>query len=684
MPRPLRITLFVAAVPMVLWAWLGAVYALDRAGDAQEVLGRVTVGDIPIGGFSEAEARQAIADLHRRLADEPIIVTIEGTDFPLIPREVGFRIDEEAILSEVMATGRDGGWFSQMRRWVATTFGGSTRVVDTAGTYSRESLISLLELWERIGIADPPDEGGIAVVAGEVVPVYPTAGTGIDLETTADLIEVELFGDRGAVTAVTEYRVPVVTDDDVDDAVAQAQRLIAGPVTLSKILPPASITFPQSVLQGSISSRVAIAEADTPVIDLFFQVGPLVQYLNPIRDTIETPPQDAQVVIRPDDVPLILPGANGALVDDARLPQAVLDAASSVTRTAPLPMREGIPPTFTTDDAEALGIKELLYTATTFFVPGGDEANRNRIINIQTMADELNGVIVMPGEVFSINEYVGRRTEERGYRRAGAIIGANIYCCDHPANVGGGVSQFATTMYNAVYWSGLEDVQHQPHSLYIRRYPMVREATLGWPTPDLKFRNDTEHAIYIKTEYTNNSVTVKFFGDNGGIRVEGETSERQDFTDPEVFYEPDPTVPPGEEEMRDDGEPGFTASDTRIIYNADGTERSRQTWTWRYQPWPIIVAIHPCMLPVGHIQYDSSIKCPVQVPDTLIGMTHSEATQALNAIGLRIAHGEDVIVANPDQHGRIVSHTPPAGTWLDLRSEVTVRLGQYVDEEAGE
>jgi vancomycin resistance protein YoaR len=683
MPRPLRIALFVAAVPMILWAWLGAVYALDRAGDGGEVLGRVMVGDVPIGGLSEAEARQAIANLHRRLADEPIMVTIEGTEFPLIPREVGFRMDEEVLVADVMGAGRDGGWFTQMRRWMATTFGGSTQVVDTAGTYSRESLMSLLQLWERIGIADPPDEGGITVVAGEVVPVYPTAGTGIDLETTADLIAAELLGARRPVTAVTEYRVPLVTDDDVDAAVTRAQRLIVGPVTLSKILPSASITFPQSVLEASISSRV-VGEADTPIIDLFFQVGPLVQYLNPIRDTIETPPQDAQVVIRPDDVPLILPGANGALVDDAALPQAVLDAAASVTRTAPLPMRDGIPPTFTTEDAEALGIKELLYTATTFFVPGGDEANRNRIINIQTMADEINGVIVLPSEVFSVNEYVGRRTEEKGYLRAGAIIGANIYCCDHPANVGGGVSQFATTMFNAVYWSGLQVVQHQPHSLYIRRYPMVREATLGWPSPDLKFRNDTEHAIYIKTEYTNTSVTVKLFGDNGGIRVEGETSERRDFTDPEVFYEPDPTVPPDEEQQRNNGEPGFTASDTRVIYNPDGTERSRQTWTWRYAPWPIIIAVHPCKLPTDHIQYDSSIQCPVQVPDTLVGMTHSEATQALNSVGLRIVHGEDVIVANPDQHGRVVSHTPPAGTWLDLRSEVTVRLGKYVDEEEGD
>ena len=95
----------------------------------------------------------------------------------------------------------------------------------------------------------------------------------------------------------------------------------------------------------------------------------------------------------------------------------------------------------------------------------------------------VNGAIVMPGETFSLNEHVGQRTEEKGFRRAGAIIGPIIECCDDPANIGGGVSQFTTTLYNAVFFSGLEDVDHTPHTLYISRYPEGREATLGWPEP---------------------------------------------------------------------------------------------------------------------------------------------------------------------------------------------------------
>ena len=676
MPRNRRITIIAIAAPLTLWAWLGVVFALDRVANAGEVLGRVTVADTHLGGLTEDEARATIAQLHQRLANEPITVIVEGTEFTLLPREVGFWLDEEALLDQAMRAGRDGNVLGQMQRWLTSTFAGSTRALDGTGTYSRDSLLAILGLWERLAIADPPTEGGITVLAGVVTPVYPAAGNGIDLDVTADLIEAEIFGARSPITAITEYRVPVLTDGDVDVAVDRATRLVAGPVTLSKIIPEASVTFPRSVLLDAISSRVIGVDEDAQ-IEVFFQVGSLAQFVTPILESIETPPRDAQVVIGPFDKPLILRGAPAALLDLAALPKAVFDAAASVSRTAPLPMRDGAPPAFATEDAEALGIKDLLYTATTFYESGGGESNRNRVINIQTMADAVNGVIVMPGEVFSLNEFIGQRTLEKGYRRAGAIIGPIIYCCDHPANIGGGVSQFATTLYNAVFWSGLEDVEHTPHTLYISRYPMVREATLGYPDPDLKFRNDTENAIFIKTEHTATSLTVKFFGDNGGLIVEAILGEKQDFTQPEIYYEPDASLPPDVEEEDDEGEPGFTASLTRIIKNPDGSEKSSRTWWHAYHPWPIVVLVHPCRLPEDHLQYDASIECPVQVPADLIGKTYAQVQAALNAIGLRIVQGSDIVVVDESQDGRVLEVSPSAGTWLDPGADVTVRVGRY-------
>ena len=204
---------------------------------------------------------------------------------------------------------------------------------------------------------------------------------------------------------------------------------------------------------------------------------------------------------------------------------------------------------------------------------------------------------------------------------------------------------------------------------------MVREATLGYPTPDLKFRNNTENAIYIKTEYTGTSVTVKFFGDNGGITVEGETSERSGFTEPGIYYEPDPEVPPGTQEERDDGEPGFTATVTRTITYPDGRDPLVERWTWTYDPHPIRIAVHPCELPEGHIQYDPEIECPVQVPN-LAGMTRQQAINALTGVGLVFKEKPETTGDNT-LHNTVKSQAVAPDTWLDPDSEVEVTIWKY-------
>lgn len=672
MPRSVRVAIVATAVPIVLLLWVSVVFAMDRASNDGEVLGRVTVSGVELGGLDEDAARAAIEGIEERLATEPITVTIREETFTVLPRQISYDIDEGAILEAALTHGRDGGFMTEMGWWLRSFRGGALDISFEA-TYNRQSLILLLKTWEPLAIHDPPTDGGIEVVGGTISAIYPEPGTGLDYETTADLIEEQVLGtERGTVEGISEFRVPIVTDQQVDSVVAEAEALISQPVTLGRILPATSLTFPIQVLAEALSSR-QIGTALAPEIELFFQLGPLARYLNPIRTEVETDPIDAQVVIRPDDVPLVLPGYSAILIDDGKLPEAVYNAATSVTKTGPLPFRDGRAPEFTTEDADALGITDLLYTAETYFSCCGDQKNLNRIINIKRIAQEVDGAIVMPGETFDLNEYVGRRTLEDGYRRAGAIIGPVVYCCEHPANIGGGVSQFTTTLYNAAYFAGLQDEQHTPHTLYFRRYPLVREATLGFPEPNLRFTNTTENAIYIKTEATDTRIAVQMYGDNGGITVEGVQSDRYAFTDPEEYLQPNPDLHPGDKELTDEGSKGFTATDTRTITYPDGTQEV-EVWTWTYEPHSIVYEVHPCELPEDHIEYDPEIECPVQVPP-VGGMSEAAATQALNNVGLFIAIGDPFVVADPLLEGTVRAQTPGPGTWLDPESTVTVSLG---------
>jgi vancomycin resistance protein YoaR len=118
----------------------------------------------------------------------------------------------------------------------------------------------------------------------------------------------------------------------------------------------------------------------------------------------------------------------------------------------------------------------------------------------------VRGVVLEPGETFSVNDHVGRRTTENGF-----VVGGVIENGTFSESVGGGISQFATTLFNAAFFGGLDVEEYQSHSIYISRYPYGREATLSYPKPDLVIENSTPHGVLIWTSYTSTSITVSLY-----------------------------------------------------------------------------------------------------------------------------------------------------------------------------
>jgi hypothetical protein len=129
-----------------------------------------------------------------------------------------------------------------------------------------------------------------------------------------------------------------------------------------------------------------------------------------------------------------------------------------------------------------------------------------RVTNIQLMADIVRGIYLFPGQSVSLNEYVGERTRAKGFVAGGAIRNGRL-----GNEVGGGVSQFATTIFNAAYFAGLDFDTYRSHSIYFSRYPYGREATISNPTPDLILNNTTEYPVLIWTSYTDRSITVSMY-----------------------------------------------------------------------------------------------------------------------------------------------------------------------------
>jgi len=590
MRKFLRITFIVLAVPVSLALMVGVVFGVDRATNAGEVLGSITVGEVPLGGIGEAEARAALRGFEEDLATRPVSVLVAGHTFRLDPASVGFDIDEEAMLAVAMGHGRGGGLDDQFEWWVGH-FDDETLPLDIPYTFDEAAILETLAAWEVEEIDHPPTPGNVTIAGNEVVVEYPEAGVGIDSEAAAALLGAALIDlDRTPIEIPERSLDPPLADADLDAVAARAEALLAGDITLRGCLAGYQIVVPRPILAESLT----ITRDDgprPPEFSMAWDPAPLQAFAAPLSPYLITEPSNAALII--DDVldeVTIIPGVPALEPDPAALTDQVARAADSVTRSATLVYRSGEEPEVTTADIEALGIKEKIGEFTTYH-----NCCENRVVNIQLIADAVDGAMVMPGETWSLNDYVGQRTADRGYLPAGAIIKGVVTCCDSPINIGGGTSQFTTTIYSALFFAGLEDVYHQPHTIYFSRYPEGREATLGYPAPDLVFRNNTDAAVVIRTSHTDTSITATIFGDNGGIEVEAGLSNRYNFSGLVVRKEANPDVPPFTERITSAGSGGWSVDIYRYITHPDGTETTEE-WAWHYSGGYRIIEVHPCML----------------------------------------------------------------------------------------
>jgi vancomycin resistance protein YoaR len=222
-----------------------------------------------------------------------------------------------------------------------------------------------------------------------------------------------------------------------------------------------------------------------------------------------TPARDAELRIGGDAV-VVVPSVPGRTLDAA----ATARALAATERATVAGAGRTVAPAVTTAQLTALGIRERISEFTTYYPAG-----QPRVVNIRRASSVIDGTILRAGETFSMNEVLGERTIAKGYVAAPQISGTGF-----SDSVGGGISQVATMLYNGAFFAGLELVEHQPHSLYIDRYPLGREATISWGGPELIFRNDWPAGVLIKLDTTDTSITVRFFSSRLGRRIETTTS----------------------------------------------------------------------------------------------------------------------------------------------------------------
>ena len=220
-----------------------------------------------------------------------------------------------------------------------------------------------------------------------------------------------------------------------------------------------------------------------------------------------------------------------------------------------------------------MGIETVLASYSTLYSGSAD-----RIRNLQLAVSLLDGTLVAPGGTFSLNDAVGPRTLERGFRPAPVIIGN-----EYEEDVGGGVSQVATTIFNAAWEAGLKIVERAPHSLYISRYPDGRDATVNYPDLDLKFRNDTPRWLVVLGASGSSGIAITIAGPDTGRRVVSSAGPLRVTGNPPVERVRDPKLLIGTQVVEEAGSSPSTIAVERTVYNRDGSVLYDETWRTNYR-----------------------------------------------------------------------------------------------------
>ena len=512
----------------------GGLYVAAYLAAGDKVPRGTTGAGVDIGGRDAEDAEKALRAGLADREDRAITVTHDGETVRLVPDEVGLAVDYAA---SVAAAGGEQSW-DPGRLWDYWTGGDDLDAVIEADG-------ALDALSEDAGT--PARNGGIRFRDGEIVVVDPRAGETFDPEAAYAALQDAYLSDDPTMELESVPVQPEIGEAAVEEALEMfANPAMSGPVTL--VFGDSPVQLQPEEFSAALGMRPE-GGALVPALKEKVLVG-----LVDAGVSDEDAPVDATVALV-DGKPKVVPAKPGVTYDPEDVSSAFLELVTRDGDDREMEVDATVAePEFTTADARALKIKERVSTFTTYY-PYAEYRN----VNIGRAAELVDGTVLKPGEVFSLNDIVGERTVENGFTE-GTIISDGIFKQD----LGGGVSQMATTTFNAAFFAGLKDIEHKPHSFYIDRYPVGREATVAWGAVDLRFENDTPYGVLISakvqpsTPSSQGVVTVSMYSTKHWD-ISTTTSDRYNYRQPATRTLTTPDCYPNS------GYAGFDVDVTRVF-----------------------------------------------------------------------------------------------------------------------
>ena len=555
----------------------------------------VSVAGVDLSGLSTVQAAELLA---QRL-DYPQrgqVVFQEGqTLWTAAPAELGLYLDTQSTAAAAYDVGRSGGFPAQVaERWRAWTQGVGLSPLFLYDQRTAQSYLQAI----AAQVDRPIIEASLGVSGVEVVVRSGQVGRTLDVPAALQALEAQLRTLTDGVLPLVVHETPPVILDVTEQA-ELARQLLSAPLVLRIPSAAAGDPGPWTFTPETLAGMLAIERTVTPEGERY-QVGlsstALRSFLEGIAPGIVVYPQNARFIFNDDtrQLDLLQSAVIGRALDIETSLALINQQVVEGVHTIDLDLEYTNPPATDEATAESLGITELVHAETSYFRGSSAE----RIQNITLASAQFHGVLVAPGESFSMATVLGDVSLDNGYAEALIIYGDRTI-----RGVGGGVCQVSTTLFRAAFFAGFQIDERYAHAYRVGYYEQVYggydadlaglDATVYAPVVDFRFTNDTPYWLLMETYISGATLTWKFYSTSDGRQVSWDTSGLQNIVEPpEPLYEENPELPEGTIRQVDWEADGADVSITRTV-TRDGSVILSDTFTTHYLPWRAVYQYGP-------------------------------------------------------------------------------------------
>ena len=592
-----RLLLVGIAIGIPGYLFLGAVFAAGQLSSGK-LLPHTYIGAFNVSGKTFDQARESLQTKVDEIAVTGIALTFQGEQFtiettltdeanpeiayPLVTYDVDTTMD--ALLSEQTA-------LSPLDRGLRLLF---SDIMAPVVTIDNETLLKVLE--KELSPYETPAQNAGIVFSGET-PSLKTeqSGMAFDYASITDDVVAQF------ALLIPPTREVSLVQDEPDIRMADVEDLLPSVQTIAEGGPYAlSFEGTEWKLEGDMV-RLALAfyrregegdqatNGDGTVLGTQQEVAvgvagePIETWLDGIAVEISRPAQEAKFEMQNGRVTVFQPSKNGVVLNVEKTLAALNAALAEGSATVEIAVDETAPE-IKTDEVNTLGITELVGMGKTNFAG----SPKNRRFNIGLAAQKLNGILIAPGETFSLVKALSPIDKANGYLPELVIKGNRTI-----PEVGGGLCQIGTTFFRLVLDSGLPIVERKNHSYRVSYYepPVGMDATIYDPKPDFRFTNDFTTNLLLQTNIDGDNLIFEFYGTEDGRTATSSV--------PKIYnvVRPGPTkiiettdLAPGARKCIEKAHNGSDADFTYSVTYPDGTVKN-EVFKSHYKAWPEVCLV---------------------------------------------------------------------------------------------